>query len=382
MNKLTESVVKTLCFSHLKENFVFSPASYQEAIHSLSLCVKDKNLDEILDVLELSKKELVNYIEKYKKNSELENSNFLLHAREYVGSLNKNVIKKLRKLNVEIRSLNFNNSDIIVNEINKIVLEKTHGKIQNLIEENELNNLVKFIILNCVYFKKDWLWEFDKRDYKEKFYGVDGITEINFLNKQERFNYYEDSSLDIVEIPYKNSDICCYLLVPRNGLFEIIDNLKTHYEKIKLVRQDCQVNLTCPSFKIESTFSLEDVTRLAGIKSVFGFNKNWDLVDFSTLKPEAVLAVDKIKQKAYIDFTKKGTEAAAATYISLAAFSGCTISFEKPKIKFIRADKPFLYILANKNNKDNPLFVGLVSQVKDMGNAESIPPIKTLMFKI
>ena len=364
MNSLISLVFQGLYFENLRNNFVFSPASYQEAIHSLGLCVKDKNLEEIRAALELSDTELLTYIKEYKKDIELENNNYLLYAQEYSGRLNETVTNQLKELSVELQSTDFNSPDSVINYVNKLVVENTHGKISNLLSRQDLSPFTKFIILNCVYFKKEWAYEFDERRTPEIFYGAEKETQIKFLNKQAWFRYYEDASLDIVEIPYKQTDVCCYLFVPKNGLLELTNNFRESYNKINSVKEDCEVNLTVPPFKIETTLNLENLTKLAGIKNVFEWNKDWSLVNFDTLMPEAVLKVDRIIQKAYIDFTKTGTEAAAATAIII-NMSGCFIHFNfiPPKIKYIRADKPFLYVLANKNKKENPLFIGVVNQL-------------------
>ena len=362
MNNLINSVFQGLFFENLKNNFVFSPASYQEAIHGLSLCLKGKNLEEILEALEITEDSLLSYIQKYKQNFQLENNNFFLYAQEYSGSLNKETIEQLKELNTSIQSLDFNFPDEIVNTVNNLVNQKTHGKINRIISKQDITPLIKFIILNCVYFKKEWLYEFDEKEYTESFFGVNKKSDIKFLNKQEVFYFYEDSALDIVEIPYKETNVCAYLMLPRNNLFKIIENFQENYNKIKLVKRDCVVNFTCPAFEIESTIPLNTLTKQAGVKNIFDLNKDWKLVNFDTLKPEAVLAVDKIIQKAYINLTKTGTEAAAATVI-MSMISGCSMPTVIPRIKYINLNKPFVFILANKNNKDIPLFIGVVNQL-------------------
>ncbi len=365
MDKLISSVFHSLYRENFDKNFVFSPASYLEAIHSLSLCLNGDNLQELLNSLEISENELLDYIKLFKQNLELENYNCLFSSNEYAGALNKDVIKNLNDLDTEIKFFEFSNIDFLINEINNLVSEKTNGKIINLISKNDINEFVKFIVLNCVYFKKDWFYEFEYKKHYEPFYGNKKQVQIKYLTEQNNYKYYEDSILDIVELPYKDSDICCYLLVPKNNLFEIINNIEENYNKIKLVKNYYQVSVTVPAFKTESTLDLVEPTKLAGANKIFEWNKNWKLVDFSKLLPETVLKVGLIKQKAYIDFTQKGTEATAAT-IATIMISGCIYRGDiMPKIKFIRADKPFLYVLANKNNKDVPLFMGTVNQVED-----------------
>ncbi len=367
MNKLTNSIFRSLYQDNFDKNFVFSPASYLEAIHNLSLCLKGENLRELLDSLEVSESELVTYIREYKSNLNFESYNVLLYSNEYWAALNQEVLQLIAEVGGNIES--FTNPDELVTRINKKVVEKTHGKIDNLVSKRDFTEFTKFIILNCVYFKKEWLYEFnDNKNYiDEPFYGVGGVSQIRFLRNLKRYNFYEDNDLDIVELPYLRSDICCYLFVPSKNktVFDLINNLEETYNKINSVKWNYNyhnVHLTVPPFKIESTFDLEKGTKLAGVNKIWEWNKDWSLVNFDKLLPEASLKVEKIIQKVYIDFTRKGTEAAAATVIFM-NISGCIISLNPPIIKYVRADNPFIYVLANSKKKDNPLFMGVVNKV-------------------
>ncbi|MDO8610121.1 MAG: serpin family protein [bacterium] len=368
MNKLTESITRSLYYENLNNNFVFSPASYLEAINNLCLCIKGDNLKELLEKLEVSEPDLLSYIKDYKQNLNLETYNTLLYSQEYWTALNQEVINTIKELGADIESLNFNDVLSVVNRVNGIVSEKTHGKINNLISPQDITEFTKFIILNCVYFKKDWLWEFDENRFKNEqpFFGTNKQTQIEFLNKRKYYHFYEDSELDIVELPYKDSDICCYLFIPTKdrNVFDLISNLGENYNKINNVKGDCEVDLTCPQFKTESTFGLVKPTQIAGVNKIFEWNKDWKLVNFNALLPEAVLAVDNIIQKVYIDFTRKGTEAAAATAVFVKLCSGWSgPDLNPPRIKYVRADKPFLYVLANSKNKNQPLFIGIVNNL-------------------
>ena len=143
--------------------------------------------------------------------------------------------------------------------------------------------------------------------------------------------------------------------------------------KIALVKPGIDLDVTAPAFKTESEFKgLASNTRLAGVKSIFDYTKDWTLLDMGKLNSDAVLGVEKILQKAYLDFTKDGTEAAAATAIMI-GLSGCLMGPRtNPPVKYIRADKPFAYVLANKNEPTKPLFVGVVYNVVSNSNERPV----------
>lgn len=356
MNKLTTSILYSLFVDNLDKNWVFSPASYLEAMGNLSVCLKGDNLSELQAVAPLIGGEHAKGLETY---------NCLLHSAEYAPHLNKAVIDVLTARGADLKS--FSGPEVI-GQVNSIVTEKTHGLIKGLLSPDDYNDFLKFVILNCVYFKKDWYHEFDKPYQASPFNGKQ-TTQVKFLKKQARFHYYEDYIVDIAELPYKDSNVCCYVIVPKTSLFDVFSNLNQHIAKISQVKFGLDVNLWVPPFKTESTHDLEGPTKDAGVKRIWqevtddGPNQDWTLIDWNSNPPCDRMWVTFIKQKAYLDFNRKGTEAAAATAIGICAASGCC-SLTIPEIKVIHADRPFLYVLADKNNHE-PLFVGVVNDVPD-----------------
>lgn len=227
--------------------------------------------------------------------------------------------------------------------------------------------MTSLIILNCIYFKQDWLQEFDLDTYEKPFSGLSKKTNVKYLRKNYNFFFYEEDDLDIVEIPFKYSSICCYLFVPtyKNTVNNIFENFNYNYNKINNVKSysDVDIITLIPPFKIESTFNLSENTKQSGLTNIFDLNKDWNIIDFNKLDPLAVMAVEKIKQKTYFDFTKEGVEAAASTIIT-ACVSGCSILPFKPRrIKVILANKPFMFVLADSTKKEYPLFVGVVNDI-------------------
>jgi serpin B len=363
MNKITLDILYSLYHQNSNDNFCFSPHSYQEVINSILLICKDKNLQEILNLLQINELDIDNYVNQFKNIQDIENYNSFLLSSEYNGALNKVVAQKLKDLNIDIQNLDFNNTDLVISYLNNLAKEKTHGKITNIINKSDISPLIRFIIINCLYFKKDWLYKFNKLTYTLPFIGTYKQVEIHYLNNRKYCKFYEDAALDIVEIPFKNSSVNCYLFVPIRGLFDIIDKFEHHYKKIDLVKVDCEVDLTVPEFKIESTFDLKEISKLAGINNIFNLSADWKFLNLDLLKRGAVIAVDQIVQKTYLDFSETGMEAAAVTMAKL-AMSGCYFNREAlPRVKYITANKPFLYVLVDQNNKDTPLFVGTVNQL-------------------
>lgn len=355
MNYLTSSILHSIFVDKHNENWVFSPASYLEAMSNLAVCLKGENLAELVAAApNIGEPQAIG----------LETYNCLLYSAEYREALNQAVLDVLHSRHGELRS--FAGMEV-VDIVNNLVYEKTRGKISNLISREDITEFTKFIILNCVYFKKDWVHEFDEDSYVHRtFKGATKAVKTKFLTKRAWFKYYEGDGYDIAEIPYKDSEVCCYLVVPTTkGLFELFNSINETVAGIGTVKQGLECEIIVPPFKTETTIDLVKHTETAGVKKAFTWNQDWALVDIEKIHPHSLLKVEKIRQKTYIDFTKKGTEATAATFASIGLISGCaSFNFNRPPIKYIVADKPFLYVLARPQEPYKPLFVGMVNQVE------------------
>ena len=362
MNDFISKTFKDLMSKNHGQNFCFSPYSLIEALNSAAICMEGENLQQFLDVFGISEYELDIFLQNNKQN-EGENYNTLLYSDEYAPILNPLTISELQNLGI--------NNDVfgpdVVSKVNNIVNQKTHGKIKDIISSNDITPLTKFIILNCIYFKKEWENKFEKYDITEIFYAKNNNSiKTDFLTNICTYRYYEDETVDIVELPYKDSNLCCYIFVPQTS-FSSFDDIQSIYNNISKVKTGLQVDFRVPEFKIESSFDLSNSVKIAGLDKMFEWNKDWNLVYWNKLKDEAVIKIDKIKQKTYFDFNRKGTEAAAATAIVM-TFSGAWGFREPPKYKRIYANRPFMYAVANKNKPENPLFLGFVETVNESSN--------------
>lgn len=361
MTPLTSSILYSLYVDNVDRNWVFSPASYLEAMSSLAVCLKGQNLAELVAAApDIDRPQAIG----------LDTYNCLLYSAEYRAALNEAVLNVLHSRSGELRS--FSGLEV-VEMVNALVREKTHGKIDNLISRDDINEFTKFIIINCVYFKKAWAHPFDQNgNYNlREFKGATKTSKVRFLyNQIVGRRYYEGAGYDIVELLYKDSDVACYLIVPTSGsVFDVFSNLSTYFSHIADVKPGLDVNLTVPPFKVETTIDLKPLTKQAGVTSLFEANQDWSLVDLEKLAPGSWMQVSFIRQKAFIDFTKEGTEAAAATAIGILCASGCMMWREPPPVKTILADKPFVYVLAHRNEPTKPLFVGVVNDVPDSSEA-------------
>ena len=104
--------------------------------------------------------------------------------------------------------------------INNWVKEKTNGKIDEIVETPLDPDLVT-ILINAIYFKGDWKYEFDKSQTEDRpFYLADGTTKsIPLMTLHEKLAYMENENLQAVSLPYGNeNEMSMNVFLPREKM--------------------------------------------------------------------------------------------------------------------------------------------------------------------
>lgn len=235
--------------------------------------------------------------------------------------------------------------------INKWVEEKTEDKIKDLIPEGFLNSSIKLVLTNAIYFKGSWLYKFNKNFTKEEDFKTEEgeIEKVQMMSATgKEFNYAEDENYQILELPYDGETLSMLILLPKN------DNLNINYSlfnelKKKLKKQ--KVNVFIPKYKFEKKYFFFEILYEMGVHKAFEDN-----ADFKKITGKKNLKIGNVIHQAYVQVDEEGTEAAAATGITLRLTS---VIIEH--IPVFRADHTFLFFIFH--NKTNCiLFTGKVSK--------------------
>ena len=149
--------------------------------------------------------------------------------------------------------------------INDWVAAETEDKIKNLVPADALNPDTSVVLVNAIYFRADWKYQFDKSKTREKNFFPGGSipkkVPMMSLTCRDRLHVAYMSSLKskMLRLPYKGDRIVLDILLPNskeNGALEIVE--KT-LEKTDILREferkkiKVQVEVRLPKFKIEST---------------------------------------------------------------------------------------------------------------------------------
>ena len=231
-------------------------------------------------------------------------------------------------------------------QVNGWCSQKTHGKIPKILDK--LEDDMAFILLNAVYFKGNWKNKFLEKSTKKKAFYNKGIDkkEIDTMIQLERFSYYEDSTIQAIELPYVDDNMTALIILPREdidinkyitSLDSNQDGLNTLIKKLRYAK----VNLELPKFELEFSTSVKDILIDMGMENAFT-----DYADFTGLREKGEIKIDDVLHKTYLKVDEEGTEATAVT-----AVIGTYTTSVGPDIEIIyqmKVNRPFLFFLRNK----------------------------------
>ncbi|MDA3781412.1 MAG: serpin family protein [Bacteroidales bacterium] len=343
-------------------NIIFSPFSISSALAMTYTGAKNNTLEEMSKTLH------------FNKNFNIHNSNFStlqkniisgnkdvkiniansLWAQENYHFLENFITINKKYYKAGIQFTNFNgNIEHSRKKINNWVEKETNDKIKNLIKKNTLDNSTRLVLVNAIYFNGAWKHPFNKENNTEDIFYIFSKcqTKATYMNKLVTGKYYENKLLHIVEIPYKNNIASLMIILPKErfGIMDVEkilneDKLNEYSDKLTYKK----VQLSLPKFKFTSEYELSEQLSKMGMPSAFGKE-----ADFSGMTGNKDLYIDKIIHKAFIEVNEKGTEAAAATAVTMRKTSAM---FEKVNLKI---DHPFIFLI--KDNKTGSiLFSGRV----------------------
>jgi serpin B len=241
-------------------------------------------------------------------------------------------------------------------KINEWVEEKTQGKIQDLLPNGAIQTLTRLVLTNTIYFKAEWQNIFKVHNTKEQDFWVtpEERIKIQMMSQRESFGYWENEVLQILEMPYIGKDLSMVVLLPKkkDGLPDMESELNPEtldFWISKLIHQ--QVKVFFPKFTTTQNMDLKRTLKALGMIDAFAEN-----ADFTGIVQKKELHITNALHKAFIDVDELGTEAAAATAISV----GVTSILPPKVVPEFRADHPFIYIIKDKETK-SILFMGRLS---------------------
>lgn len=331
------------------KNYMFSPLSIKLALAMAANGAEGETQQEILSALGIDDLDAFNAqvqekIAAYGANEDVRLSiaNSVWLNRDYAGAQSARFNSGFLKLMADYYGAE---ADTVTNadgveKINGWIEQNTNGKIKDVLQDS---NFLAALV-NAVYFKGAWLQQFrEEMTAPDTFTSSDGSEkEVDFMHQTGYFDYYENNMVQMVRLPYEDTDIAMYIALP--SVREI--DLDRYIEKMEPRR----VALSIPKFKVGFDTELKDMLGQLGIKTAFS-PENARFTNMIDEYPYNIF-LDKVIHKTYIDVDENGTEAAAVTVGLVGTGS---VPTEEP-IEFT-ADGPFTYFIYDEANGEI-LFLG------------------------
>jgi serpin B len=246
--------------------------------------------------------------------------------------------------------------------INGWVEDQTNDKIKDLIPAGVLLPDTRLVLTNAIYFKGEWVKQFDKSATKERDFKITPNNKVpvpmmRHTGHESRFNYSETEDLQILELPYSGDDISMLIILPKDDLGSIEGSLTI--QQLSEWRENLteqRVDIFVPRFTFETKTFMKKTLSEMGMPTAFSNRANFTGMED---KPNKDLKIDKVIHQAFVDVNEEGTEAAAATAVSMID----TVSEPPPPTTFM-ADHPFIFMIQQKQT-GNILFMGRVSDPRE-----------------
>lgn len=247
-------------------------------------------------------------------------------------------------------SLDFSDPKAAGNAINGWVAKATREKIRELVRPEELDPLTRLVVTNAVHFKSSWSSPFNPSATREEAFTLgDGSKARAALMRQAgRFPYYEDTGLQVLELPYARTQTSMIIILPRDpaglpGIESSLDGESLVSLAAKAKPRDVDVLL--PRFTITGQFRADEQLKELGMQAAFRPD-----ADFSGVTGRPGLFISAAIHKAFLTVDESGTEAASATAVvhELSEPFGLTV---------FRADRPFSFLIRD-NRSGSVLFLG------------------------
>jgi serpin B len=230
------------------------------------------------------------------------------------------------------------------------VEEETNGRIKELVGK-PIDRLILMFLINAIYFKGTWTYEFDETETKDAWFYLPGgpRKRCKMMEQRGLFKYFENDTFQAIDLPYGDGDFSMTIFLP---WWTDVDSLITQFSQdnlgywISCFASD-SVDLYLPRFKLEWGQKLNDVLSGLGMGVAFGGS-----ADFSKMYEGGGVWISEVKHKSFIEVNEEGTEAAAATVVVMAESA-------EPMRLMIEINRPFLFMI-RENVSGTILFIGKI----------------------
>lgn len=236
-------------------------------------------------------------------------------------------------------------------KINAWVEEQTKAKIKQLVPAGGVSRDTRLLLVNALYFKAPWQNDFLPAATLPRPFRSSGREPglVPTMKQTEHLGYAKRDGFTAVALPYIGGELQFLILLPDrpDGADKLARNLtaQTLADCARLPEE--KIVLFLPRFRIEGrTIPLAKLLQTLGMNSAF--DRPAGSADFSRMaprNPSDYLALSEVYHQAYLALDENGTEASAATAVTMLTL-GMELETRKPPE--VHVDHPFLFAIQHR----------------------------------
>ncbi|MDP2207199.1 MAG: serpin family protein [Bacteroidota bacterium] len=360
VNGFSFKILNRINKSELNQNVFISPLSISYALGMTLNGAGGNTYDSIKNTLDLSTLSPDEINQNYKSLMELlvnldpkvifKIANSIWHRNDL--PVEKDFIDVNKKyFDAQVSGLDFGAPNA-AQIINAWVDQNTNGKIKTIVPD-PIPNLVVMYLINAIYFKGNWTYQFDPNQTKDDKFTLPGGSQkiCKMMSITGDFKYFEDEQLQMIDLPYGDKKFSMTIVLPKGN--KNIDQFVSEITEIKWNSwiQNLRIkegDLFLPKYKIEFKKSLNDVLKAMGMDIAFDHRR----ANFTNISKIGDLHITNVLHKTYVDVNEEGTEAAAVTSVEI----GVT-SIQETFV--MRVDRPFFFVIRD-NHSHSLIFMGKI----------------------
>jgi serpin B len=235
--------------------------------------------------------------------------------------------------------------------INRWVAEQTRDRIRTLFEQLERDTVL--VLANAVYLKAVWAQQFDRSSTRPGPFTTPGGGAVTVPVMREALQdvaYARTAEWERVTLPYLGGELAMRIVLPTRVVTDAAQLTPLLRDATASTARDRRttVSLTLPRWDARTRLDLKPALEALGMGAAFT-----GTADFSGIAEGEDLFVGQARHQADVTVDEEGTEAAAATGISMRVVGAI------PPGVPVRVDRPFVWAVVHEPT-GTPVFAGHV----------------------
>ena len=230
--------------------------------------------------------------------------------------------------------------------INNWVRIRTNNKITDLLPGGSVFRDTRLVLVNAITFEGNWRYPFTEgMTTRDRFYR----SRARYVNMMHmgcgthnfRYAYVPSIRSRVVELPYYNSPIAMYIVLPVFSLAYTESRFSWDPNSLGLRYRPVQVSL--PRFNVKKSTTMTALLKALGMTDLFEKTRS-DLRRIAGSSNN--LWVLDVFHQAFINVHEKGTEASAATAVAV-----CPARRKRATTLQFIANRPFLFFIWDRQTR-------------------------------